>query len=344
MSYILDALRRLEQDKEKARKPANPLQTVLHSGPEIDLCFRKARKPFWPWILTGLLVFMVAVGVTFWIGRITAPEAQSVPDSSVARKLPPVAGAVPRPGRLPRERGAAGQVAEELRSEIGSQLADSTDLPADLPPGVPPAVRKVPPLREDFPVAGRLLGERGPADRVAGRPSGVGSPPDVVPDIPHGSPPRPLSGDVPPPAPEEMEETFASTEIGDSPADAEPAWETMTPGAEPLQETPSVVREPTAPQDRPQPGRKRGAEVARSEQDEIEEELASVPRLTGSETGIRISAIVWSPNRDKRFAIVNMKTVHAGDPVDGNTVVDILEDAVVFEKEGTRFSVGMHGR
>jgi hypothetical protein len=343
MSYILDALRRLEQDKEKARKPANPLQTVLHSGPEIDLRFRKTRRPFWPWILTGLLVFLVAVGVTFWIGRITAPEMPSGSEPSVARKIPPVAEAGSGPGSLPRERGSAVQVAEALRPEVGSPPAASTDHPADLPPGESSAVRKVPPVREGFPMSGRLPGPRGSAGQVAESRSGVGSRSAAVPDILPASLPRSLSGDVPPPAPEDSAEPFASSAIADSPAEAEPAWETLKPAAEPLPETPGVDREPTSSQERLEPKRKRGGAVARTEQDEIEQELASVPRLTGSETGIRISAIVWSPNRDKRFAIVNMKTVHAGDPVDGNTVVEIGEDAVVFEKEGTRFSVGIHG-
>ena len=68
------------------------------------------------------------------------------------------------------------------------------------------------------------------------------------------------------------------------------------------------------------------------------------PSLSSSETGLRISAIVWSPDRGKRFAIVNLKTVYAGDSVAGARVEEILEDEVVFEKGGERFSVGMRER
>jgi len=65
------------------------------------------------------------------------------------------------------------------------------------------------------------------------------------------------------------------------------------------------------------------------------------PRLSERETGIRISAIVWSPKREKRFAIVNLKTVYAGDSVAESRVVEIREEEVVFERDGERFSVGM---
>jgi hypothetical protein len=71
---------------------------------------------------------------------------------------------------------------------------------------------------------------------------------------------------------------------------------------------------------------------------------SSAPRLSAGETGLRISAIVWSPNRQKRFAIVNLKTVHEGDLVDDGRVVQIREDEVIFEKAGRRFSVGMGKR
>jgi len=67
-------------------------------------------------------------------------------------------------------------------------------------------------------------------------------------------------------------------------------------------------------------------------------------RLSAGETGLRISAIVWSPNRENRFAVVNMKTVHEGDFVDDDKVLEIGQDEVVFEKAGRRFSVGVGKR
>ena len=54
---------------------------------------------------------------------------------------------------------------------------------------------------------------------------------------------------------------------------------------------------------------------------------------------IKINAIAWSRDRNKRFALVNLKTVHEGDQVQGLSVVEIEEDGVVFEQGGTKYRV-----
>ena len=41
---------------------------------------------------------------------------------------------------------------------------------------------------------------------------------------------------------------------------------------------------------------------------------------------------------------MNLKTVYAGDSVAGARVVEILENEVIFDKAGSRFSVGMRSR
>ncbi len=57
----------------------------------------------------------------------------------------------------------------------------------------------------------------------------------------------------------------------------------------------------------------------------------------GSE--IKINAIAYSRNVENRFAVVNLKTVHAGDRVEGLTVVEIQENGIVFEEGGTKYRV-----
>jgi hypothetical protein len=54
---------------------------------------------------------------------------------------------------------------------------------------------------------------------------------------------------------------------------------------------------------------------------------------------IRINAIAWSRDKSQRFALVNLKTVHEGDQVQGLSVVEIEEDGVVFEQGGTKYRV-----
>jgi len=62
-----------------------------------------------------------------------------------------------------------------------------------------------------------------------------------------------------------------------------------------------------------------------------------------SESGVKISAIVWSAQSDRRFAVVNLKTVHEGDRVGDLDVVEIQEDGILFEEGGKAFKV-MLGR
>jgi hypothetical protein len=68
MSYILDALRRLEQDKERTRRGANPVEAVL--VPDLDGPERADRRRFW-WVGIGVVLLAVAIGATYWVTRRT---------------------------------------------------------------------------------------------------------------------------------------------------------------------------------------------------------------------------------------------------------------------------------
>ena len=57
----------------------------------------------------------------------------------------------------------------------------------------------------------------------------------------------------------------------------------------------------------------------------------------GSE--IKINAIAYSRDERSRFAVVNLKTVHEGDYLEGLAVVEIQENGIVFEKDGTKYRV-----
>ncbi len=68
----------------------------------------------------------------------------------------------------------------------------------------------------------------------------------------------------------------------------------------------------------------------------------SYPEWAGPE--IKINAIAYSHNENSRFAVVNLKTVHEGDNIEGLAVVEIQEDAIVFEESGTRYKVSVGKR
>jgi hypothetical protein len=68
MSYILDALRRLEQDKERTRRGTNPVEAVL--VPDLDGPPKEDRRRFW-WLGMGVVLLAVAIATTYWITRRT---------------------------------------------------------------------------------------------------------------------------------------------------------------------------------------------------------------------------------------------------------------------------------
>ncbi|MGW8320898.1 MAG: general secretion pathway protein GspB [Thermodesulfobacteriota bacterium] len=59
---------------------------------------------------------------------------------------------------------------------------------------------------------------------------------------------------------------------------------------------------------------------------------------------VKINAIAYSRDEKGRFAVVNLKTVHKGDRVEGLAVVEIQEDGIVFEKGGTKYRVSLGKR
>ena len=61
-------------------------------------------------------------------------------------------------------------------------------------------------------------------------------------------------------------------------------------------------------------------------------------------TEIKINAIAYSRDRNNRFAVVNLKTIHEGDQVEGLSVVEIEENGIVFEQAGTKYRVSLGKR
>ena len=98
MSFILDALKKAEHDRLRARVPS--IATV-HEGPQ-------RRRPLWPWLLTGAVLLNAAAGLAVFrlarppiarVGRGTTAVVASPPPVGTQGlpAAPPVAPAMPPP-------------------------------------------------------------------------------------------------------------------------------------------------------------------------------------------------------------------------------------------------------
>ena len=94
MSFILDALKKSESDRQRQSGPA--LFEVKVTPP-------KPRFPYWALALAGLLVINIAVGAWVYLRR---PLAQSPEAAAAALPLPP-ANTAPHPATTPPPREAA---------------------------------------------------------------------------------------------------------------------------------------------------------------------------------------------------------------------------------------------
>jgi general secretion pathway protein B len=101
MSYILDALRRADSERERGAIPklhAKPAPADLADGDE-DGEGRRTQPLLWAVI--GLLLVLIAVLAWLFLGRSSAPEAVPVPVEAAAPPAPVVAVVAPPPAPAP---------------------------------------------------------------------------------------------------------------------------------------------------------------------------------------------------------------------------------------------------
>jgi len=94
MSYILDALRRLEQDKERTRRGTNPVEAVL--VPDLDGPRKEDRSRFW-WLGVGVVLLAAAVATTYWITRQTLVFSTAQVEEHASQQLASVEHGDKRP-------------------------------------------------------------------------------------------------------------------------------------------------------------------------------------------------------------------------------------------------------
>lgn len=131
MSYILDALRRADSERERGAVPGIHAQPVPVPSPE-DVGPRDGARRPWGWIGLGLLAAALLVGLGGWLfGRTTPPEPAAPPPVPIAAEPPaaePVAAAPPPVAVLPapiERRPTTSEVASAERKAAAPAAAAS---------------------------------------------------------------------------------------------------------------------------------------------------------------------------------------------------------------------------
>lgn len=158
MSYILDALKRAETERERGHVPG--LHTQAHTAGQA----LPASSGTQPWIWTGLAITMVASVVAWWIGSQPATVQTNTPPSvppaahrtAVETPLSPTLTRVPetpyKPAPVNSDAGASALAAPPVPARVRA-------LPASAPSKVavpPPAARSTAPAQTPTSEVGEL--------------------------------------------------------------------------------------------------------------------------------------------------------------------------------------------
>lgn len=314
MSYILEALRRADAERERGAVPNLHAQAAPAADPGDD----EGRANTKPWLWVGLGVTVTALaGVGLWAfsGRHTPPGAELPPMAAA-----PSPGAM-QPGMLEGTTGATPAARSEPSTAAGGIGGGGTnpaptpppaphsptlDLPAPRPDQAPPppAPRPAPP---PAPSPSATLGPTA-APAAGGRAAPTTSPPAVTAAPPMAAPaPAPAQAPVPswmpPPTPA-------------APPQAAPQAPPMAAA------TPPAAQPPAAPA----PRVLTMAELP----DDLRRQL---PQLS-------IGGAMYSDNPGARMLIVNGRALREGDKAaDGLVLEQIKLKAAVLNFRGTRYEI-----
>ena len=90
MSYILDALRRSEQERQKGKTPS--LHSI-HSGSQFAT--PRSAPSRWPWLVAGALLGLMGLAAYVWLPRPAAVPAPAARADAALATPPATAAAVP---------------------------------------------------------------------------------------------------------------------------------------------------------------------------------------------------------------------------------------------------------
>lgn len=332
MSYILEALKKSQQERELGQVPT--LEAAPRSDPR-----RAARTGPWGLVAVGLAGLALAVALYAALHRTgpAAPGAGPVPAASVPQPAAQADGPPPLPTQpsVPQP-----PMLESPMPEPGPQIAAVPVVPLAAP------VPVYPEGPEPF------QGMEGPGPRPD---SPV--PPDAV-----------LRGDVPPLAQVEEEEslpdpmdepdTEAWTEMDEEVRPAAPAVDRPRPAPEAAPQRRARPARPTLPPPSAPPIPEDLRKDVAAFRDELQRERGGAPPrpaaakaapedltklrlpldIEGRAPAFFLTAHIYDKAADKRFVVINaLKYVQGESTREGLKVEEILPDGVVLSFEGHRF-------
>jgi len=164
MSYILDALKKSEQERGQGKIP--DVQTI-HSS---SLAYRRDRKAWWPYVLITAIVLNLAAIVYFNLDRAPDPATGSVPDTAeIATEARTEDTVSTPPATLP----AAAEPAPVQQTEVPAQQAAN-----DKAPGAEPAARR----EDDKPSSEAVIASPAEKPREKAAPAAATETPDKIAD------------------------------------------------------------------------------------------------------------------------------------------------------------------
>lgn len=287
MSSILDALKKLEEEKAKrakeggAKPPMDPMTPVPEYHPRTAAPHAPALSPRTLMLGIGIMsvaLIAVSVSVSVVLLRNTAPAnvAHNAPAAPVAPPAAPKEEAVP----------------VESATEPVAEPANTTPPPDAVVPE--PVTQPPPPLA---PVAAKPVQEEAPA-------------PSPKPEAPAPAKPAP----VPAPAPEPVKVAAAPVPLPKPEPEPAPA-----PAPAPEPEPVAVAPEPApAPAPNEEPMTLRAKDVAPVEDLRSLPELRSTERMRFGLEGMRINFLRESaPQRPAAMAVINLNKIHIGEVIPG---------------------------
>jgi hypothetical protein len=169
MSYILDALRRLEQDKELAKRGKSPMEAVL--VPDIEGVEASERVRLW-WVGAGIVLLVAVIALTYWITRNTLVPATEHAREGTAPQLSSV-----QPGYEPSPPPPPPKAA----SSSFQPLQSTRQGPAPLPTRVTSPSRGAPPIAPPLRKPAEIVDPSSPVRNEGGRRPLVSAGEDALP-------------------------------------------------------------------------------------------------------------------------------------------------------------------
>src|SRR5262245_18611676 len=352
MSYILQALKRAEEDRRTEQAARCAVQSRVRA--------RTTPRSMWPWLVgAGLAVNALVIGGVILFIRTSGVVAPS--PAAVERSREPAVAAPSLPAEAPKIEATK---IDDVQKPDESQARPLPPAPAHVATPSPEATVAQPTPPQSPPPASRRTSP--PRQTTVARPAPPQSPPPAQPQP--ATPPqqtaaaRPAPPESPPPAPSQratppQQTTIAQPSAPPSPPPAQSQKATPEPptiarpmpvesppetAVPPPRTTPRRASPPAgataavAPTTVPPPPDARAVEPPMTEAGNQLRELASK---------IRVDALVWAANPRERMVFLNGRKYVEGQTVEGRAVIEqIGEDGVTLLREGQRVRVKAEAR